>query len=322
MGRRTKEQTKVDETIIRKNAGGEGNETKLAFATRLNDLIDQQVLRQSDLSKMTGIATGTISGYRNGDKEPTITNLRKLAQALDVSADYLIGLSNVRSPNIDTQAICQKIGCSEDVVNNLTNLYIECKKADKKSDGIYRSAISLLNKYLSYPNTLEFLMYVKIVSDEKVDLALYTGGRQGEKEWIESEKEIAKENADSFQLYLLDKFSITRYGEQGDAFSWRAQQQFYVLIDYLTELENETSNKLSILRLNGLKIEALQNQLCDRIAKIQDHENKSEMINEYLIEGVKRIQEIQKSSSIENKIALQSDMIAWIEAVIKNIEKD
>ena len=46
------------------------------------------------------------------------------------------------------------------------------------------------------------------------------------------------------------------------------------------------------------------------------------MIDEYVIEDVKRYLEIQESSLIENKIALQSDMIAWIETVIKNIEKD
>ena len=69
-------------------------------------MIDKQGLRQSDLSELSGIATGTISGYRNGEKEPTITNLRKITQALNVSADYLLGLD--KAETIDVSGLGQE----------------------------------------------------------------------------------------------------------------------------------------------------------------------------------------------------------------------
>lgn len=253
MGRRTKEQTKVDETIIRKNAGGEGNETKLAFATRLNDLIDQQVLRQSDLSKMTGIATGTISGYRNGDKEPTITNLRKIAQALDVSADYLIGLSNVRSPDIDTQAICKKIGCSEKVVNSLKILY---KEFDLPDSGFL---IELLNDFFAYENWGEFfakldqaVLSKKLYYNKQMYLGELTQKLSISENYVKcssepfytvDEDERKGQRAIKNPLTIDREFciseierilcSLSELEDTSDAFLWRIQSQFHDMVDFL-----------------------------------------------------------------------------------------
>lgn len=265
MGRRTKEQTKVDETIIRKNAGGEGNETKLVFATRLNDLIDQQGLRQSDLSKMTGIATGTISGYRNGDKEPTITNLRKIAQALDVSADYLIGLSNVRSPDIDTQAICKKIGCSEEVVENLTSLYSGEKNIGGtifKKHKQKRVSTDFLDHFFSSRELEHFLLTLKSTVYAKNEaVILYEQAYTCNKELDDIELRLAQEvdaevetgNIDPDEaIYILEqrcRMDITyskMFGEtsklisnansareKSDAILWRSQHEFWKFIESL-----------------------------------------------------------------------------------------
>ena len=43
------------------------------------------------LAASTGISQGLISDYKSGKKEPTLQNLIKIADALDVSLDCLAG---------------------------------------------------------------------------------------------------------------------------------------------------------------------------------------------------------------------------------------
>ena len=268
MGRRTKEQTKVDETIIRQNAGGEGNETKLAFATRLNDLIDKQGLRQSDLSELSGIATGTISGYRNGEKEPTITNLRKIAQALDVSADYLLGLSDVQSADIDTQDICKKIGCSEKSLENLMRLYtgeVNLSGTIFKINKQRRVPAKFLNCFFSCRELEHFLIMLMRAVHAKNEADILNENAQNISEDLSNiEMRLAQEvdadvvagklDPDADEDYILEQrckqdaaYSnlLCKVGpafadaelsrEKSDAILWRSQHDFWKFIELLAK---------------------------------------------------------------------------------------
>lgn len=52
-------------------------------------------MRQQDLAKQIGISQGTLSHWETGVNEPDITSIRKMCAVLDVSAEYLLGLSSV-----------------------------------------------------------------------------------------------------------------------------------------------------------------------------------------------------------------------------------
>lgn len=52
-------------------------------------------MRQQDLAKHIGISQGTLSHWETGLNEPDIASIRKMCAVLDVSAEYLLGLSNV-----------------------------------------------------------------------------------------------------------------------------------------------------------------------------------------------------------------------------------
>lgn len=49
-------------------------------------------ISKAHLARKAGLTRPTITYYENRDAEPTLTSLRKLADALGVSVDYLIGL--------------------------------------------------------------------------------------------------------------------------------------------------------------------------------------------------------------------------------------
>mgnify|MGYP005820908747 CR=1 FL=1 len=57
-------------------------------------LIDTRKLRdfsQDGLAKKAGLPSTAISHFESGTRKPSFDNLRKLADALDVSIDYLMG---------------------------------------------------------------------------------------------------------------------------------------------------------------------------------------------------------------------------------------
>lgn len=59
------------------------------FPERLKLTRTQKGMSQTDLAKIIGIHYNQIGRYEQGTSRPTAANISKLAEALDVSADYL-----------------------------------------------------------------------------------------------------------------------------------------------------------------------------------------------------------------------------------------
>lgn len=74
------------------------------FSERLSYCMSEQGLNGVELSSLSGVTTATISRYLNGLRMPTIDNIILLADALDVSVDYLLGLHDVPDDKILTNA--------------------------------------------------------------------------------------------------------------------------------------------------------------------------------------------------------------------------
>lgn len=49
---------------------------------------------QTDLAQKAGVVKACITDYKKGKSFPSIQTLRLLCEALEVSADYLLGLEN------------------------------------------------------------------------------------------------------------------------------------------------------------------------------------------------------------------------------------
>jgi transcriptional regulator with XRE-family HTH domain len=66
----------------------------MSFATRLRSIRERRDLTQERLSRAAKIHVTQISHFEAGQREPNADNIRRLAQALDVTADYLLELSD------------------------------------------------------------------------------------------------------------------------------------------------------------------------------------------------------------------------------------
>ncbi len=72
------------------------------FMSRLRELRESKGLSQGELAKMAGLKPASISHFETGQRSPSFANLRKLADALSTTIDYLMGREEVQRPAGDT----------------------------------------------------------------------------------------------------------------------------------------------------------------------------------------------------------------------------
>lgn len=106
---------------------------------RLKALREEKKISHQDLSEKTDINKQSLINYEKAGKDDgreigtrvdafcgmSVNNAVALAKTFGVSTDYLLGLSSVRSPDVDVQAVCNYTGLSQSAVERLHSLNSE-----------------------------------------------------------------------------------------------------------------------------------------------------------------------------------------------------
>lgn len=71
------------------------------FIKRLIELMEEKNMTQVELAKLVGTTNVTISRYLSSQRNPQIEIVTRIAKILNVSIDYLLGLSDDKSVNIN-----------------------------------------------------------------------------------------------------------------------------------------------------------------------------------------------------------------------------
>lgn len=61
------------------------------FPARLKAARELRKINQNDLAEKTGLPATSISHFEAGSRKPSFDNLRRIAENLNVTADYLLG---------------------------------------------------------------------------------------------------------------------------------------------------------------------------------------------------------------------------------------
>lgn len=64
------------------------------FGEKLKAVRKSKRLTQLDLSKRLGVSKGTVSAYEQGLSYPSVETLVNICGILDISSDYLLGISD------------------------------------------------------------------------------------------------------------------------------------------------------------------------------------------------------------------------------------
>jgi len=78
-------------------------EEQMTFGEKTTLIRKQKQLSQAELGKLSGVSGDIVGKFERDEMKPSIETARKLAEALDVSLDYLIG--NARATVLDKKTL-------------------------------------------------------------------------------------------------------------------------------------------------------------------------------------------------------------------------
>lgn len=89
----------------------------------VKELIKERGSTQEKDAKAIGITQGALSEFISGKREFRSEQIRKLCKFYNISADYLLGLSEISSTDPDDRAICERFGLKEKDFDLLKNAF-------------------------------------------------------------------------------------------------------------------------------------------------------------------------------------------------------
>ena len=67
----------------------------MIFQRRIVEALSQTKMTQKEIAEKLGVHPRCITQYKKGESEPTLSTLFELCKVLDVTSDYLLGLSDI-----------------------------------------------------------------------------------------------------------------------------------------------------------------------------------------------------------------------------------
>lgn len=123
MTKRYNTSTEFDKRERKKLKDGAINDISYNIAERMKTfMVENCIISDVYFAELCDIPKSTMSGYLKAKSEIKLEPLIKIAKIMGVTTDYLLGLSNIKSPNLVITNINSEIGLSELSINNLKNI--------------------------------------------------------------------------------------------------------------------------------------------------------------------------------------------------------
>lgn len=110
----------------------------------------------TEFAEFLGISRQTVGFYCNGDRIPDALGLKEIAATCGVSADWLLGLSDVKTNDIKLREICEATGLSERALLNLDRI---SQKFPDYGIGTHK-ALNMLLEYEGLDAIIETIAFI------------------------------------------------------------------------------------------------------------------------------------------------------------------
>lgn len=154
------------------------------FAVRLRTIMEERRENQTTLAKKVGLQRQTISLYTMGQSKPDTDNLTRIAKALDVSSDWLLGISDFK--NKDNELIAsESLGLTEKTISTIHRTF---KYSDPETmEGLNE----LLSDERFYSLTRELVLLKRLSAQLKIKYSTY---EVTDKDFMDTTREILDGN--------------------------------------------------------------------------------------------------------------------------------
>lgn len=183
------------------------NKTCIAISDKIREYMIENDMFDYDFAKLAGVSKTSMSAYINATSEPTAVSLLKIAKAMNISVDHLLGKKKFKSPHDDVEYIHKITGLSEEAIMNL-----------KRINGTYKSSlIDVINFLIEedpyYPE--EEYLYSRLVEIDNDNITEEEKNKlknEVEKE-IDKYNELEKKNKPSSILSKLEYYFTTWFNK-------------------------------------------------------------------------------------------------------------
>lgn len=108
------------------------------FPTKLRKLMEERKVTNKKLSEICSVKAQSVSQWAHGETRPDILSLVKIAEFFNVSTDYLLREGDIKTTDLTTKEMCNKLGLSEmaigillrsdDYTNKITKIHKEMER--------------------------------------------------------------------------------------------------------------------------------------------------------------------------------------------------
>ena len=187
-------------------------DNKKIIGSRINSALAMNNTLQKELAKQLNVKDNIVSYWCKGDRTPNTTQIIQIANCLNVSTDYLLGLTDVATTDKDLKFVCEYTGLDEKTINFFIKNKNDCGMNNRELVEFIKFIISKIvldDNYIFSQNLEEirdkstwlFSIYAKdntllntSVDDFNLDYQYY------------------KETAEDFKLFInASKYKINNY---------------------------------------------------------------------------------------------------------------
>jgi len=128
----------------------ENNNKVKIFALRFNEELKNLDMTQADFCKKIKISSAAFFNYKAGKRLPDIDNLIKLAEEFNCTTDYLLGLTDIKSSDVEYQTIHKTTGLSDKTIEYLNNFSTNKKEEINSNNDIIKTLNYLIENEEKY----------------------------------------------------------------------------------------------------------------------------------------------------------------------------
>ena len=171
---------------------------------RIDYIRRKKGLSQKELGKAVGVEDKTIKRYENNKTNISLDMIKKIAVALDVTTDYLLGVSDIESFDKNMEIVHKTTGLSNNAIKVLMELY----EQDNTLHSIDKTHKRLID-------TISFL----IEQEKSFPITTFSCSSPLEKDFEEAEKQYNEQEAKwderhSYILSTIHNFFVAEVDEE------------------------------------------------------------------------------------------------------------
>lgn len=265
--------TKSTKNIKTKGRPKKDVKNKENFNILRDRLIQERKMTLEDLSIKTNISKSSLNAFETGDRQPTLDNLISISNALNIPIDYLVGLQNQKSKDLELSYISKYVGINENSIINLKRL-----EEDEETKDYLKYIDEILFNYYNFENLMaiikDYFDYEKY-DDKKAKLNNYD---ENDNDDLVGNIEIERND-----MYLLGMNKLIQEIKESTSIS--EKKYIRIIKELNVKIEEEKKNNFYLneyvlidLKHNLKTYESLLSK-CERV---RSQSNNPKLIDEYV----------------------------------------